>query len=500
MASAKYENGKCKDAKDAKARLRHNVKDSRMKIKKHSNDNIDPTKTQFNYSFTGLKYDDACKKYDDRIELLDSTTNKNKRKDRVTLYTIEVPCPNAIPPNDRKRFFKRVLDTLNDTYGERNLIDASVHVDEVHDYVDAETGKLRTSCEHIHISYIPEIDGQLNAKRFSARQTMISVNNKIHAMSMKEFNVPFCDGTKRVSKKSVEQLKIESLKREKKDLEIQTSKLQNEIKTLEEDKFTQELFTGSLRGQIDKLTNDINNLKKDEQRATEALREAKEDVSKQIEGLQMISEAATPKKRGIKGVINKIVKNDKIEINVDDYNTINDTLELTQRLLKTNKVILDDDVSYINQELTKKRKSLEDDFNREHREIRAELKSEKAKLKEESQNIETIKKRNEYYEEFIQSRGQLSDFNNWLADKEEAERKKKFKGRIWRRQTESESVKPVQKSVQEEQKIREQPQQPQPQKEKLFDVEKESYSGSAFDTFDNYNDYYDDEYDEYDGF
>ena len=224
MASVNFQ--KCKGGSSAKAIIRHCDKEER-KIASHSNESIDKTRTDDNltkvFSFKKkdgttikkqLNYQETCTRYDNRIKAIDEGGNKNKRKDRVTCFALCVPVPEGIKPEDIKPFYSGVNNILIEKYGIKNLVNSYIHFDEIHDYLDAETGQERTSRVHAHFFFIPERNGQLDGKWFSSRANMVEVNKKIDDFCRQNFGIRFMDGTKKKSRKTVEELKNESAQRE----------------------------------------------------------------------------------------------------------------------------------------------------------------------------------------------------------------------------------------------------------------------------------------------
>lgn len=235
MASVNY--GKCHGASETKAKMRHCDKEEREKHE-HSNKDIDKSITCDNRQMRG-SYADTCKKYDDRIAYLDSQPGCNKRKDRVTCMDLVIPVPAGISEKDEDRFCDKVCGIIGRMYGKDNVMQFYEHKDEKHPYKDPETGQMRMSRTHAHAFVIPEKDGKLNGKWFSARRNMIKLNNAIDEMSQREFGVPFMDGTKKKSIKTVEQLKNESQIREVMDeldeREIKINRRENALDARESD-------------------------------------------------------------------------------------------------------------------------------------------------------------------------------------------------------------------------------------------------------------------------
>ena len=229
MASCQFKGGKCKSPQQVKAYLKHNDKEKREHTKEHSNQDINKDKTSENIDLLGLSYEEKCKKYDNRISELDATTNKNKRKDRVTMQGIVIPAPKDLPRDKYDAWFSRVHEILTVKYGEDNCIGSDVHYDEEHEYTDPETLLKTVSRAHLHYSTIPVLDGQLNGKWCSQRANIIQINNAIQDMSQQEFGIDFMDGTKRKGHKSTESLKNASKEAELKARENQLKANENQL-------------------------------------------------------------------------------------------------------------------------------------------------------------------------------------------------------------------------------------------------------------------------------
>lgn len=201
MASVNFE--KQKSATEAKAKMRHDATDERLK-NDHQNEHIDKSKTHLNKS---PSYTEMCQLYDTRIAELDATTNKNKRKDRVTLVSLEIPVPEHLQREKYDDWFNDVEECVKARYGDDNVLFRSDHYDEEHEYLDPEKNETVMSRVHTRFCVVPEKDGGLNAKWATSRSNMIQINNEIHEMTAEKYNCEFMDGTKRKSSKSVTALK-----------------------------------------------------------------------------------------------------------------------------------------------------------------------------------------------------------------------------------------------------------------------------------------------------
>lgn len=206
MASVNFE--KIKSASQVKAFLRHCDKDERKK-NTHSNNQINKDLTYNNLSFFKDDYLSTCNRFDARIDELDSTTNTNKRKDRVLCFGLSIPAPAGLTSDEERKFYSYATQMLQCKYGKDNVIAGYVHYDEVHSYLNPDTNSIDTSRSHLHLYIVPEKDGILNGKWFSSKANMIHVNNSIDEMCMSQFGVPFMTGSKKKGK-SVEDLKRRS--------------------------------------------------------------------------------------------------------------------------------------------------------------------------------------------------------------------------------------------------------------------------------------------------
>ena len=231
-------------ATEAKNVLCHCDKYERQKHE-HDNKQIDKNKTDNNFQI-GLKsykknYKSVCNEYDRRISEIDSKAAKAARKDRVTLVGMELPRPLELSPEQFQDWSMDVMGIFIKFYGSDCILCGYGHVDEVHEYKkfneSTQKAESATSREHLHVFLTPySHDRQsLCAKNFTNRQNLIELNKLVDEMSVSKYHVNFCDGTKRKSKKSVEELKNESrlLEQTEKDREIK--RLQSENDRLREE-------------------------------------------------------------------------------------------------------------------------------------------------------------------------------------------------------------------------------------------------------------------------
>ena len=275
MASVNFE--KIKSVQQMKACLRHCDKKERLEHE-HSNKHIDKSRTSLNLQ--GGKYADTCKLVDDRMAYFDSLEGQNKRKDRVIGFGLCVPIPEGISDDKLEECSLKIINMIYAEKGERNFINAYLHVDETHEYKDAKTGENRQSLRHVHIyDFCTDENGRFNGKEFSSRKNMMKLNRDIHAMMLHDYGVNFMDGTQRKSKDTVEYLKNESerqkmrdevraeirkdIEKEKPTLELRYKKrLKQQIKDEYEEKYKEELKTalkGKYEARIKQLEDELTN-------------------------------------------------------------------------------------------------------------------------------------------------------------------------------------------------------------------------------------------------
>lgn len=202
-----------------KAQFRHCDKDERLKAE-HANEEIDKSLTHKNLSFGAFDgdYKSICHAYDERIKYIDEHAGlkKKPRKDRVTCMSWSISCPAGMSDDMASKWFTDVYDLLNTEYSD--VLGASAHFDEVHEYVDASTGETAVSRPHMHVFVLPvvEKDGfrRLVGKDFSKRENIVKLNNSIQKLTEDKYpGHTFMTGVKHPGEyQSVEDLKARSKK------------------------------------------------------------------------------------------------------------------------------------------------------------------------------------------------------------------------------------------------------------------------------------------------
>lgn len=206
MASVQFY--KCKGASVAKSIMRHADADERLKHE-HSNKDIDKSKTALNTSLYDLSYAEMCDRYDEAMQRYQSNSKRAIRKDAVTLLDAIVTAPPEMDDALIDSWVSDVVDIINKHYKADVVLDAKIHRDEIHDYVDPDTHKTVTSRVHAHIFVLPEVEQRLCCKQFTSRQNIMSLNRRIDKMTRNLYSCKFMTGQKAHDRdfQTVEQLK-----------------------------------------------------------------------------------------------------------------------------------------------------------------------------------------------------------------------------------------------------------------------------------------------------
>lgn len=221
-----------------KAQFRHCDKDERLKAE-HANEEIDKSLTYKNLSFGAFNgdYKSICHAYDERIKYIDEHAGlkKKPRKDRVTCMSWSISCPADMSDAMASKWFTDVYDLLNTEYSD--VLGASAHFDEVHEYVDASTGETAMSRPHMHVFVLPvvEKDGfrRLVGKDFSKRENIVKLNNRIQAMTEDKYpGHTFMTGVKHPGKYQP----VEDLKRRSKEAQAIQAEKEKALQEIEREK------------------------------------------------------------------------------------------------------------------------------------------------------------------------------------------------------------------------------------------------------------------------
>ncbi len=172
MANANWNSGKSKGRAQAYARLRHNDNERRADPQvAHSNREIDKSRTHLNFEVgptAGLSYEQKKARLDARLnefgyppdgELKTLGKNAPTAMQSIVIYAPDALNDEAALADGRlRKWFEAAADELVKNVGEENVISFAIDVDEVHDYIDAESGKRVKSKFHAHAAVVPICD------------------------------------------------------------------------------------------------------------------------------------------------------------------------------------------------------------------------------------------------------------------------------------------------------------------------------------------------------
>lgn len=206
------------------------IHDKRDKDHSHTNKEIDWNRSKSNYDLNMVEgtFRQAIKK---RIEELDLP--KAVRKDAVVMAQVLVTSDKTffdkLSPEETKQFFKQSYDFLKERYGEKNVISATVHMDE--------------KTPHMHFNFVPVTDdGRLSAKSILNRMDLIKQHDDFYKEVGKDWGLS--RGEKEGYKKHIEtadfkkQTAYKELEEVESNLEVLVSKknsVKNELEELKSD-------------------------------------------------------------------------------------------------------------------------------------------------------------------------------------------------------------------------------------------------------------------------
>lgn len=189
--------------------LLHNMRGiEKADIHNHSNENIDRSRTHLNYD---LKDRGSLTAYYYYKNLVDKITEETKarggrsiRKDAVTLCSWVVTVPETLPKEKYEDFFKGVYSFFANRHGEKNIVTAVVHLDEV--------------TPHMHLGFVPIVIDKktglekLCAKNLETQKSLAKAHKDLQKYLEAELGcaVDILNGATVNGNKSIAELKLET--------------------------------------------------------------------------------------------------------------------------------------------------------------------------------------------------------------------------------------------------------------------------------------------------
>lgn len=130
-------------------------------------DNIDAQRTRENYvlTFETASGISPSERFESRFKRIQDRLPKKVRKDAVVLSDIVITLPENVPEGDEREFFKQCMMFVGKKVGTENVVAGYVHKDE--------------TTPHIHIPFMPILDGKFNFKKKINREFYKSFHTEL---------------------------------------------------------------------------------------------------------------------------------------------------------------------------------------------------------------------------------------------------------------------------------------------------------------------------------
>lgn len=207
------------------------AKDANGEYIKFSNQNIDPSRTEFNYNLAPKRDISQGEFVKQRCSQVKCLTRKNVN----VMCSWVVTAPQELKAEEYQKFFQETYDFLEKRYGKENVVSAYVHMDEV--------------TPHIHFAFVPVVyDKEKGIEKVSAKERVNKSDLKrfhsdltVHMKRAFGRDIGIENGSTKEGNLKVPQLKeqtehAERLKTENEVLASKVSELKMEVRGLEAEK------------------------------------------------------------------------------------------------------------------------------------------------------------------------------------------------------------------------------------------------------------------------
>ena len=195
-------------AADAAGILMHNTRTGHTPEHTHSNEQIDTSRTHLNYE---LQDGAGYPRYKARLTELHCM----QRADVTTFDSLVVTLPKDVEKGDERAFFESCYAFAKQDYGENNIVNATVHMDE--------------TTPHIHIGFIPVVHGK---RRNGEPCDKVRHSSLITQSYLKQMHPRLSDFVEKDLGYKVEILNGATLGGNKTKLEMQIEQLQKQLAEL----------------------------------------------------------------------------------------------------------------------------------------------------------------------------------------------------------------------------------------------------------------------------
>jgi len=308
MAKLSLDVAKCKSG--AAAGLQRH--DQREPGEKHSNKDIDDSRTHLNYDLHNPEKISFTDKINQRIKDEGIESKRALRSDANVMISVVVQAHkeffNKIGPKEQERFFQESYKILAEKYGKENIITATVHLDE--------------KAPHLHFKFVPITpDHKLRGGEMTNKPHLEELHT-IVAERLKECGFDIQRGEPEIEKR--EHLTPQQFKLQ------EAFKMAQELSKLESDI---EIRSASVKGQEEALKakeGDLTARHQQLEKETAELQQRLKEVAKPGEVLQI--SARVKLKEPLFG-------NRHVELSVLDYNAIYNAAAVSAQAVETAKLV-----------------------------------------------------------------------------------------------------------------------------------------------------------------
>lgn len=204
----------------------------------HSNENIDRSRTMYNYFLKKGTAEDIRK----RLSEVFVAKNVKKRSNLITMAEAIVTLPKDVKKNDERAFFEGIYAFYQKDFGDENIINAVVHKDEI--------------TPHIHLDFVPITKTEPQILSPDVVKWKLEHNGEIERLCCKDiinrnylrqmhkrlsefmdewlgYHTGIINGATANGNKTITELKLEELKKELQQLEMQKRQLQENLSLLQ---------------------------------------------------------------------------------------------------------------------------------------------------------------------------------------------------------------------------------------------------------------------------
>lgn len=134
-------------------------KHNQREFENHSNEDIDPVRSDMNYDLVNdekINYKDKVNSIIDEQRVSTRAVRKDAVKVDEWIISSDREFFNNLEPEQTKEFFQSVVDYFSENFGKKNVAYASVHLDE--------------TTPHMHMGVVPMKEGKLSSKAVFTRE------------------------------------------------------------------------------------------------------------------------------------------------------------------------------------------------------------------------------------------------------------------------------------------------------------------------------------------